>query len=271
MNKVAKKVFSIILAFVVALMSLSLFACKKDDGEKDLDNRPEIVIGSDIFAPYFFIDEDGEFTGVDVALATEAFSRIGYKVRFVRINWSDKDALLESGEVDCLWGGFSMEGRDSRYDWSEPYLKDRQIVVVLEGSDIYKLSDLEGKSIAVQATSKPEELFSQKTDPRIPSIKKLYCMSDMNYVCGALNTGYADAAAGHEATFNEYFKFSATNYRALEETLLEVELGVAFKKGTNAELINRLNQSLSVMQSDGSVGKVVKEYGLDHEKVILSR
>ena len=271
MNAIVKKTFSIILSVTVLLSTIGFVACKREIDVPITDDRPEIVIGSDIFAPYFFVDEDGEFSGVDVALATEAFSRIGYKVRFVSINWSDKDSLLESGEVDCLWGGFSMEGRESRYDWSEPYLKDRQMVVVLNDSDIYKLSDLEGKSIAVQATSKPEELFSQRTDPRIPSIKKLYCMPDMDYICGALNTGYADAAAGHEAEFNEYFKFSATNYRVLEETLLEVELGVAFKKGANAELINRLNQSLSVMQSDGYVGKVVKEYGLDYEKVILSK
>ena len=34
---------------------------------------PEIVIGSDNYPPYNYVDTDGNATGIDVELATEAF------------------------------------------------------------------------------------------------------------------------------------------------------------------------------------------------------
>lgn len=44
----------------------------------------------------------------------------------------------------------------------------RQVVAVEKDSDIYTLADLEGKNVAVQATMKPEEIFTEHTDARIP-------------------------------------------------------------------------------------------------------
>ena len=61
-----------------------------------------------------------------------------------------------------------MEGRLDDYRWAGPYIASRQVVAVNENSDIYKLSDLEGKNLAVQSTTKPEGIFLNRTDERIP-------------------------------------------------------------------------------------------------------
>lgn len=78
---------------------------------------------------------------------------------FKRTSWQEKDELLAAGDVDCLWGCFSMTGREELYRWAGPYMYGRHVVVVREESDIYELSDLNGKRVAVQIGSKPEELF----------------------------------------------------------------------------------------------------------------
>ena len=90
------------------------------------------------------------------------------RVEVVQINWEDKKELVESGEIDCIMGCFSMEGRLDDYRWAGPYIASRQVVAVNENSDIYKLSDLEGKNLAVQSTTKPEGIFLNRTDERIP-------------------------------------------------------------------------------------------------------
>ena len=144
---------------LAGILAVTLAGCKNTDNTKEETERPVITLGSDNYPPYNYLNEDGVPTGIDVELATEAFKRMGYQVDVVRINWEKKKELVESGEIDCIMGCFSMEGRLDDYRWAGPYVASRQVVAVNENSDMYKLSDLEGKNLAVQSTTKPEGIF----------------------------------------------------------------------------------------------------------------
>ena len=99
--------------------------------EKAADNElPEIVIGMDYFEPYSYQVSNGEYKGIDVELAKEAFQRLGYQPKFENIVWEDKDELLADGTIDCLWSSYSMNGREDKYQWAGPYLYSRQMVAV---------------------------------------------------------------------------------------------------------------------------------------------
>ena len=134
-------------------------------GEQNTDALPVIRVGSDDYPPYNYEDSNGQPTGIDVELAREAFRRLGYEAQFVKIDWEDKKELVESGEIDCIWGSFSIDGREDQYNWTQPYMYSRQVVAVRTDSDIYTLADLAGKRVAVQSTTKPEEIFLNGTDP----------------------------------------------------------------------------------------------------------
>ena len=157
---------------LAGILAVTLAGCKNTDNTKEETEKPVITLGSDNYPPYNYLNEDGVPTGIDVELATEAFKRMGYQVEVVQINWEDKKELVESGEIDCIMGCFSMEGRLDDYRWAGPYIASRQVVAVNENSDIYKLSDLEGKNLAVQSTTKPESIFLNRTDDRIPKLAK---------------------------------------------------------------------------------------------------
>ena len=73
---------------------------------------PQIIVGSDTYPPYIYLNNDGVPTGIDVEIATEAFRRMGYAARFETIDWEQKTTLVESGAIDCIWGCFSMDGRE---------------------------------------------------------------------------------------------------------------------------------------------------------------
>ena len=135
------------LAALLVLCALVLCGCGRQEQDEPL---PKLVIGSDNYEPYFYLDEGGSFAGIDVEIATEACRRMGYEPEFQKIAWQFKDILLEQGTVDCLWGCFSMTGREDRYQWAGPYMYSRQVMVVRSDSGIYRLSDLNGKRIAVQ-------------------------------------------------------------------------------------------------------------------------
>lgn len=198
--------------------------------EQKAESLPVIVVGSDNYPPFNYLNADGDPTGIDVELAKEAFYRMGYEAEFKLINWEDKKELLESGEIDCIWGSFSMDGREEEYQWAGPYMTSYQVIAVRTDSDIYSLQDLEGKTVAVQSTTKPEELFRKHEDIRIPQLGKVLSLRNRDLIYTFLSKGYADAVAAHDTAVKQFMKDYDMEYRILEEPLLVVGLGVAFDK-----------------------------------------
>ena len=237
--------------------------------EKAADNElPEIVIGMDYFEPYSYQVSNGEYKGIDVELAKEAFQRLGYQPKFENIVWEDKDELLADGTIDCLWSSYSMNGREDKYQWAGPYLYSRQMVVVRAESEIRTLQDLKGKRIAVQATTKAEDLFLHNIESNLPQAEQVNCFSSSNELYAALRKNYADAIAGHEAMLGSLIQDGKGAYRMLEESPYKSELGIAFKKGTHEELAEKLAETLTEMQSEGITEKIVTKYGLDADETL---
>ena len=237
--------------------------------EKSADSElPEIVIGVDYFEPYSYQTSDGEYKGIDVELAQEAFQRLGYQPKFENIVWEDKDELLADRTIDCLWSSYSMNGREDKYQWAGPYLYSRQMVTVRAESEIQKVQDLKGKRVAVQATTKAEDLFLHNIDSDLPQMEQVNCFSTTNELYAALRKNYVDAIAGHEAMLNSLVQDGEGAYRMLEESIYTSELGIAFKKGTHKELTEELTETLKEMQGEGITEKIVIKYGLDADKIL---
>ena len=256
-----------IAAFLLAC-SLILGGCggKK---EKAADSElPVIVIGMDYFEPYSYQASDGKYKGIDVELAKEAFRRLGYQPKFEKIVWEDKDELLTDGTIDCLWSSYSMNGREDKYQWAGPYLYSRQMVVVKNESEIQTIQDLKGKRIAVQATTKAEDLFLHNIEADVPQMEQVNCFSTTNELYAALRKNYVDAVAGHEAMLGSLVQSGEGAYRMLKESLYKSELGVAFKKGMHEEAAAELTKTLKKMQDEGITEEIVTKYGLDADEIL---
>ena len=256
-----------IMAFLLA-GSFILGGCRIVK-EKGADSKlPEIVIGMDYFEPYSYQTSDGEYKGVDVELAREAFQRLGYRPRFENIVWEDKDELLADGTIDCLWSSYSMNGREDKYQWAGPYLYSRQMVVVRAESEIQTLQDLKGKRIAVQATTKAEDLFLHNIESDLPQMEQVNCFSTTNELYAALRKNYADAIAGHEAMLGSLVQDGEGAYRMLKESPYKSELGIAFEKETHKEAAADLTEVLKEMQDEGITEEIVTKYGLDADEIL---
>ena len=251
---------------LAAALAASLCACAGQNNALPA-NAPTVTIGIDPFEPYCYMDGNGQYAGIDVDLATEAFTRLGYNVEFQEISWPDKDSLLQDGTVDCLWACFSMSGREDLYQWSGPYMSSRQVVAVRADSNIHDLADLAGKRIGVQATTKGEGLFLGKIPSDLPAVQvSSYAITEDMFA--ALRKGYVDAICGHEALIAGWIGTETIAYRLLDESPLKTELGVAFAKGTHAELSLALTQTLEQMQYDGTMGQILEKYGIDAQKAM---
>lgn len=217
-------------------------------------------VGSDLYPPFVYSDEYGNIVGLDVEILTEALARIGYKPKYQLIDWEKKKELLANGELDCVMGSFSMTGRENEYRWAGPYLASRQVVAVDPESDIYTLADLKDKVVAVQSTTKPEDILLNHTNENVPQIKELCSFSDRSYLNPALVEGLVDAIAAHESSLLTYEKDYGVTYRILDEPLLEVGLGTAFDINDTRGIDVKLTHAYQEMLADGTMERLVSKY-----------
>ena len=253
---------------LAGILAVTLAGCKNTDNTKEESEKPVITLGSDSYPPYNYLNEDGVPTGIDVELATEAFKRMGYQVNVVQINWEEKKELVERGKIDCIMGCFSMEGRLNDYRWAGPYIASRQVVAVNEDSEIYKLSDLEGKKLAVQSTTKPEGIFLDRLDKRIHKLGNLISLGHRELIYTFLRKGYVDAVAAHEESIVQYMKDYDIDFRILEESLMITGIGVAFAKDDDRGICEQMSRTLEEMRQDGTSLKIIEKYLDDPQKYL---
>lgn len=139
-----KKKMSLLVA---ACLALTLTACgSKSEGKT-------FTVGFDAeFPPYGYMDDNGEYVGFDLDLAEEVCKRNGWELVKRPIDWNSKDMELTSGNIDCIWNGFTMNGREDDYTWSDPYIDNSQVFVVAKDSGIATMADLAARQSAYRQT-----------------------------------------------------------------------------------------------------------------------
>ena len=252
-----KKLF--LFSIFAALLLLS--ACSQI--RHDETPLPELRIGGTIYAPFFYRDISDGFIGVDVEIAEEACRRIGRTPVFIETDIGERTQALESGSIDCIWSCFTMDGRENEYLWAGPYMYTRRVIAVQSGSDIFSLSDLEHKRVAVQANSSSEEIILGNLNPALPEFSQLSTFSTVGEVFTALRRGYVDAIAGHESSLRLYTDEYPGAFRYLGMSIRRETLGVAFSPSGDRELVSDLTAALSAMDADGTIASILEKYGID--------
>lgn len=233
------------------------------------EGRPALTIGCDNYPPFCYLDEGGEYAGIDVDILTGALDRIGYGADFLQIEWDRKDELLSKRTIDGIASCFSMNGREGLYRWAGPYMQSRQVVAAMPESDIRTLADLKDKVVAVQVTTKLEEIFLSGEDKRIPRLGKVFSLEDRSLLYLSLGKGYVDAIAGHEASILQYEKDYDVKYRILDEPLIVVGVGYAFAKQDDRGIAEALDSALQQMHDDGTLRDIVGRYFDDPDDFLV--
>ena len=129
-------------------------------------------------------------------------------------------------------------------------------------------ADLAGKTVVVQATTKPESLFLDGNDPRIPEIRALHSLQKRELIYSYLSKGYADAVAAHETSILQFMKDYGVEFRILEEPLEAVELGVAFSRSDDRGIAQALSATLEEMHTDGTTRSILAGHLADPDKYL---
>ena len=211
-----------------------------------------LIVGFDQdFPPMGFVGDDGEYTGFDLELAQEVAKRLGLEYKAQPIAWDSKDMELESGNIDCIWNGFTMTGREDDYTWTEPYMANQQVFVVANDSDISSQADLAGKIVEVQADSSAEAALKEAPE-LTATFKELLTTADYN-------TAFMDAIAMDVIVAGYQIQQRNADFKILDDSLSEEEYGVGFKKG-NTELRDKVQSTLEEMAEDGTLQEVSEKW-----------
>ena len=241
--------------------------------EAESDGRTTFTVGFDAeFPPYGYQDASGEYVGFDLSLADEVCKRRGWTLVKQPIDWNSKDMELETGAIDCIWNGFTINGRESDYTWSSAYVDNSQVVVVRDDSDIKAIGDLSGKTVAVQADSSALAAFTgedaeEKNIELAKSFKELQQVGDYNSAFLNLESGAVDAVC-MDIGVAKYEIEKREGFRKLDETVSSEVYGIGFLKG-NTALRDQVEATLMEMVKDGTFMQIAKEWGLD-ESVCLT-
>lgn len=218
-----------------------------------------LIVGFDQdFPPMGFVGDNGEYTGFDLDLAKEVTSRLGLEYKAQPIAWDSKDMELESGNIDCIWNGFTITGREDDYTWTTPYMANKQVFVVANDSDIKSQADLAGKVVEVQADSSAEAALKENQD-LANTFGQLLTTPDYNTAFMDLEQGAVDAVAMDVIVAGYQIKQRNADFKILDDSLSEEEYGIGFKKG-NTELRDKVQGALEEMAADGTLAKISDEW-----------
>lgn len=247
----------VIAAVLVAAMSAGVLAgCGSKADDKTF------TVGFDAeYPPYGYMDDNGEYTGFDLELAEAVCEMEGWTLEKKPIDWNSKDMELESGAIDCIWNGFTMDGREDDYTWSQPYVDNSQVIVVSEASGISTLDDLAGKTVGVQAASAALDLLQKDQADLAATFAELQEFADYNSAFVELQAGSVDAVAMDVGVANYQIKTRGEGYTILSEVLNSEKYAVGFKKG-NSELCDIVDADLTKLAEDGTVKELAEKYDI---------
>lgn len=210
------------------------------------------------FPPMGFVGDNGEYTGFDIELAAEVAKRLGLTFVPQPIAWDSKDMELNSGNIDCIWNGFTINGREDAYTWSKPYMKNSQVFVVAGDSGIKTWDDLAGKTVEVQADSSAEAAL--KDNPKLAgTFGTLQTTPDYNTAFMDLEMGSVDAIAMDVIVAGYQIEQRKADFVVLDKALAAEDYGIGFKLG-NTALRDQVQGALDQMAADGTMKTISEKW-----------
>lgn len=233
---------------------------KQEESKDTIIAKGKFVLGlDDSLPPMGFRDEAGNIVGFDIDLATEAAKRMGLKLDVKPIDWDSKILVLDKGDIDVIWNAFTIsDDRIKQVNFTEPYLKNKQIVVVAADSKIEKKSELKDKVLGLQSGSTSQDALDKDEDT-LNSLKDVKKYSDNVKALLDLKIGRVDAVLVDEVVGRYYVAQKPDDYKILEEHFGEEEYAVGVRKGED-EFLEKLNQTLKEIREDGTEAEISKKW-----------
>ena len=256
------------------LLPFSLLLCLCGCSQRSTLTDGRFVVGFDADFPPYGYKVGAEYRGFDLDLAREVCAKRGWTFVANPINWDAKDMELNSGAIDCIWNGFTMQGREDAYTWSSAYVDNSQVVLVKAGSSIKTLKDLAGKTVGVQTDTPVQKALAGQDTENLDVVnlgktfKSLVVEPNYNQAVNELNAGAVDAVAMDVGVAKRKMADLPGKFEMLKEIVMTETYGIGFKLG-NTELRDLVEETLIELSDEGTLKVLAGKYGIAEDSLIL--
>lgn len=226
-----------------------------------------LKVGIEIgYPPMEYFAEDGStMTGFDVDMAKAIGEKMGLEVEFVDTAWDGIFAGVDAEKYDCIISAVSItDERKEAFNLSDPYVANRQVLVVPKDSEIQSLEDLSGHSVAVQAETTADDYMKENSDSM--GISDLFEYDKILNCFDDLKSGRADSVLVDSVVAAYYLGEDAADYVTVWENDDVEPLGICMKKGNDA-LLAEINATLTELKEDGTLADISTTYFGDDSNV----
>lgn len=265
-----KKQFILVMVCLL-LASMVMVGCSNDkgevskEGEEDLSlekikDKGVFVVGlDDSFAPMGYRDQAGKLVGFDIDLAVATIEKLGVEVEFKPIDWNSKELSLESGEIDCIWNGFSITpAREKEVLFSKPYLANKQIIIVLADSDVASKEDFKDRVVGAQIDS--SGLAALEADKEaMEAVKDVKEYDTYPEAFLDMEAGRIEAVVVDEVYGKYYISKKPGTYKILGEDFGTEDYGIGLRMGDKA-LKAEIDKVMDELKSDGTTAKISEDW-----------
>lgn len=269
----------ILWLMVFALTAVSLMGCqgKKAEtktvaGESSMLTKAKekgyLLIGSSNDAPFSYTDvESKKLKGLDIEILKEICKRLGIgDIQMKVTDFSNLLVELNNKNVDMV--ADAMYVKDERLQiaaFTDKWYQEGEAVVIPESSSIKTKEDLKDKKVGAQPGTTFYETAQKWLDEG--KIGGLEAYDNQATLMTAVNTGKVDAVvtdgivAGYTLSSDSSLKLKLLSpYEA--EASGQIGAAVRFE---DKEFLAEINKALNDMKADGTLLKILKDYGLTED------
>lgn len=272
------KKFAILAALL--LLCVGLFGCESqpasstaqsggaDDSFVKVQQAGKLVLGlDDAFPPMGFRDEDNNIVGFDVDLAQAVCEELGVELECQPIDWNSKEQELNTGKIDCIWNGMSINAqRKEEMNLSQPYLDNHMSLVVRTGEGIESPADMAGKKLGIQGGSSAADVLKEDTAFN-DSLAEVVEFKDNLTALMDLEAKGVDAVLVDDVVAKYYIAQNARNFTILSDAMLTEEYAIGFRKNDIA-LTDKVNEAMDTLAKNGKLAEIsTKWFGSDISKI----
>ncbi|EAL5740913.1 transporter substrate-binding domain-containing protein [Campylobacter lari] len=248
-----------ILYVVLALFGiLALGACSSDKNQASASGEKVYKVGIAANYPPFDFIKDAKITGFDVDLLEEIAKRENLKLEWVNMSFDGLIPALKAGKIDMIASAMSSTPqRLTSMDFSDTYFNTKNLYLKLKtDSSVSDKQSLEGKKIGVQLGT-----IQESAAKAIPNAQ-VVASEEMLAAILALKAGKIDVVLTDKDIGKGYLKTNEELEAFLEENDGSSGFCVAFDKGKQTELVQKINAGLEKVKADGTYQKIVEKYDL---------
>ena len=273
-----KKLLSVVMALVLMLSVVGIFAACSKGGEAASDSdlayiqgKGTLVIGITYFEPMDYLDENNELTGFEVEFGKAVCAKLDVEPVFQEISWDAKETELSAKNIDCIWNGLTItEERQASMSISDPYMNNKQVLICkAENAEAFaQPGALAGKTVVAEKESAGEEAILDATYANYFGEANYVPVEAMKNAMMEVKAGTADAAVIDYVTGIGSLK-EGSDYADLaiieSVSFADEQYGIAFRQGS--DVTAQVNQAIAELMADGTLDEIAAKYGLQEQLV----